>query len=331
MIEGSDKIREIGGKVSVIVPVYSVESYIRQCVESLCAQTYQDIEFVFINDGSPDRSMDILEEVLACNPGVRAKSVIINQENKGLPQARMTGLRAASGDWIIHVDSDDWVEPDYVESLLRAALDEDADVAYCDFMKEYDGRKPAKLDEEDDLTTNDGAGALKAMHNSDIRAYMWNKLVRRELYDLDSMIVPVCGYHEDIVFQTQILYHARKCVHVHKALYHYRRQRKGALTTANLIKSRRQSARNMFYLFDALPAKGSPREVCGIDLLLRGGWYSAIIMDWKLLASYPEAVQTIIDADYKHDYRVTIGKQVYTKAVCRLIRLFAKKYQKSKE
>ena len=318
-------MKEIGGKVSVIVPVYSVEKYIRDCVESLCAQTYGDIELVFVNDGSPDRSMEILEEVLASHPETKGKSVIINQKNQGLPAARMAGLRAATGDWIIHVDSDDWVEPDYIETLLEAAQREDADVSYCDFMKEYDGNKKAKLDEEEDFLPNDGAGALKAMHNSDIRAYMWNKLVRRSLYDLDSLIVPIFGYHEDIVFQTQVLYHARKCVHVHKALYHYRRQRKGALTSAGLIRSRRMSAMNMLYLFDALPPKDSPREVCGIDLLLRGGWYCAIILDWKLLASHPEAVQTLIDAEYKRNYRVPIAKQVYTKAVCRLIRLFSKK------
>ncbi len=311
-------------KVSVIVPIYSVEKYIRRCAESLCSQTYHDIEFIFVNDGSPDGSMPILQEVLEAHPEIKARSKIINQANKGLPQARITGIAAATGDWIIHVDSDDWVEPDYVESLVEMAVQEKADMVYCDFLKEYDSGKKAKLEREKDFSPNDGAGALKALHNSEIRAYMWNKLIHRSLYDATTLIAPVCGYHEDIVFQTQLLFRVKKCVHLERPLYHYRRMRKGALTSANIIKSRKQSALNMLSLYDALPEKDSPKEVCGIDLLWRGGWYCAIIFDWKMLAAHPDAVDALIKADYRHGYRVPVGKQAYTKLVCRIIRLFSK-------
>ena len=141
-------------KVSVIVPIYGVESFIRQCVESLCAQDYDNYELVFVDDGSKDRSMDILSEVLEAHPDVKGKSLIIRQENAGLPKARMTGLRAATGDYVIHVDSDDWVEPDYLSQLVRMAVEEEADVVYCDYFKEYDG-KPAKVEVEKDFTPVD--------------------------------------------------------------------------------------------------------------------------------------------------------------------------------
>ena len=121
---------------------------------------------------------------------------------------------------------------------------------------------------------------------------------------------------------------SNKCVHVHQALYHYRKFRKGALTSVGLIKARRQSAANMLSLYDALPEKDSPKEVVGIDLLWRGGWYCAIIMAWKMLSSHKEAVEALLAADYKRDYRVSLGKQAYTKLICRLIHLTQKRRSK---
>lgn len=305
-------------KVSIIVPIYGVEQYIRCCADSLFRQTYENIEFIFVDDGSPDHSIDILKQVLEEFPSRKDQVKILHEPNKGLPQARMTGLREASGEWIIHVDSDDWVEPDYISLLLETALRENADVAYCDFIKEKDNGTSLGIEAE--FSPSDGKRALKAMHNSDIRAYMWNKLIHRSLYYLDSMLVPMYGFHEDIVFQTQILYGARKCVHVAKPLYHYRRFRKGALTSLSLLKSRKQSTINMLNLYDYLPAKGSAKEVCGIDIALRGGWYSAIIFKWGLLASHPDVVDTLADMKLLKNYRMPLYKQYYAKVVCQILR-----------
>lgn len=312
-----------GPKISVIVPVYSVERYIRQCVESLCAQDYDNMELVFVDDGSPDKSVDILMEVLEAHPEVRGKSLIIRQKNSGLPKARMTGLRAATGDFIIHVDSDDWVEPDYLSQLARKAVEEDADLVYCDFFKEYEG-KSSWVDRERDFYPADGLGAAKAVNNGVIRAYMWNKLVRRDLYDLDNMIVPIRGYHEDIVFQTQIVYKATKCVHLRKPLYHYRRRRSGSLTRVSLIKSRHHSAENMLHLYENLPKDREPVTSCGIYILLRAGWYCCITLWFKALAAHPDVVDILAGMDYVHGCRVPIAKQAYTKFCCKLIKLFSK-------
>ena len=311
-------------KVSVIVPIYGVESFIRQCVESLCAQDYDYYELVFVDDGSKDRSMDILFEVLEAHPDVKGKSLIIRQENAGLPKARMTGLRAATGDYVIHVDSDDWVEPDYLSQLARMAVEEEADVVYCDYFKEYDG-KPAKVEVEKDFTPVDGPSAVKAVNNGVIRAYMWNKLIRRELYDLDNMIVPIRGYHEDIVFQTQILCPAAKCVHLRKPLYHYRRRRSGSLTRASLVNSRHYSAENMLYLYERLPKDREPVTSSGIYILLRAGWYCCVTLWFKKLAEHPDVVDILADMEYVRGCRVPVAKQAYTKLCCKLIRLLSRK------
>lgn len=308
-------------KVSVIVPVYNVEPFIRQCAESLFSQTWQDIQYIFVDDGSPDRSVSILEEVLESFPERKSQVTILHQDNAGLPQARMTGLRKAVGDYIIHVDSDDWVEPDYVEALASEALKTGADMVYCDFYKEY-GNKPAKLCREGELSPPDGKTALSAMHNSIIKAYMWNKLERRSMYDLDKLFVPVRGYHEDIVFQSQTLFNARTCVHVRKPLYHYRRRRSGALTGGKVIRNRRASALNMLEMYKALPKDSGPLTVCASDVLMRAGWYCCATLDFKMLASCPEAVKFLAEKkDIPHN-RVTLGKQRYTKLCCILMRLF---------
>jgi len=309
--------------VSIIVPIYGVEQFIRKCAESLFSQTWTEIQYIFVDDGSPDRSAEILEEVLEAFPERKSQTAIIHQKNQGLPVVRKVGMGMATGEYIIQVDSDDWVEPDYISSLVEKAVDEDADVVYCDFFKEYEGRHP-KIEREKDFFPSDGVMAVKAMHNSIIRAYMWNKLVKRDLINTEGLILPLYGYHEDIVFNTQILYNARKCVHLKRPLYHYRRRRSGSMTRAFIVKTRKHSALNMLHLYDSLPKDKGPVTTCGIDILLRAGWYSCIIMDFKLLSAYPEAVKILSEMKYVHNCRVPITKQVYTKMCCKILRLLWK-------
>ena len=124
--------------VSVIVPIYGVEAYIGQCARSVLGQTYSRLECIFVNDGTPDRSMEILSEVVKEYPG--RNIVIVNKENDGLPHARWSGLEVSTGEYIMHVDADDWLEPDAAERLVDEALRTQADLVYCDFWKEYGHR-----------------------------------------------------------------------------------------------------------------------------------------------------------------------------------------------
>ncbi len=310
-------------KISILVPIYKVERYIRQCAESLFSQTWRNLEYIFMDDGSPDASVQVLQEVLERFPDRKEQVRILQQPNKGLPQARMTALRAATGDFIIHVDSDDWVEKDYIRLLAEKALETGADVVYCDYFMEYEDR-PTKIRREADLDPETGAAALKAMHNSKILGYMWNKLVKRSLYHLDTMIVPAYGFHEDMVFQTQILVHARKCVHLPEALYHYRHTRKGALTRSSLMTSRLHSAKNMLHLYDSLPKDTGPLPVCGIDMLMRAGWYLCITLRFRELGRHPDAVKILAEKPTIRDCRIPAFKQHYTKFCCKVLRLLKK-------
>nr|MCR4565954.1 glycosyltransferase family 2 protein [Bacteroidales bacterium] len=139
MIESSVKV-----KVSVVIPFYNVEAYIGRCAECLMKQTYPWIEYIFVNDGSPDASEQVLKGVLSRFPHREVR--IVKKENGGLPQARLTGLKEATGEYVLHVDSDDWMEENMVEKLLDAALQADADVAYCGFFCEKDHSSYARVD-----------------------------------------------------------------------------------------------------------------------------------------------------------------------------------------
>lgn len=132
-------------KLSVIVPVYNAELTIRKCVDSLLAQTISDFEVVLVDDGSPDRCGSICDEYAQQDPRVK----VIHQQNGGVSVARQTGIDNAIGEYTIHVDSDDWVEPTELEELYKKAKEDDADMVICDFYENddiYHKQEPSSLD-----------------------------------------------------------------------------------------------------------------------------------------------------------------------------------------
>ena len=232
--------------VSVIVPMYGVENYIARCAESLFAQTYPSIEFIFVDDGCKDRSVDVLRGILGKQePALQARVRIISKENGGLPHARKTGLDAATGEYVLHVDSDDWLETTAVEKLVQKAVETEADIVVYDFWKEYPNR--SKLDSERDSSAADPDLFRHRLYTYKSYGYVWNKFCRRSLYD--GVFVPKYAMHEDIVFSTQILYKARKVVHLKEGLYHYDRTVSASATRAPQIVRRVNSARNLLDLY----------------------------------------------------------------------------------
>ena len=207
--------------VSVIVPVYGVEAYIGQCARSILGQTYPQLECIFVNDGTPDRSMEILSEVVKEFP--ERNVVVVNKENGGLPHARWSGLEVATGEYIMHVDSDDWLEPDAASRLVEEALRTDADLVYCDFWKEYGSRH--KLDHERTYTVRDKALWMRRLYNNGAYGYVWCKFARKSLYQ--DMFVPRFNMHEDIVFSTQLIWRASRIAQLSVPLIHYRRTEEG--------------------------------------------------------------------------------------------------------
>lgn len=213
-------------KISVVIPVYKVEKYIGRCVRSLMEQTFRDIEFLFVDDASPDRSMDIVREIVSSyNRDVR---FLKHAANKGLPSARNTGLGAATGDFIYHCDSDDWLEPAMLEKLSGAAVANDADFVYCDFYLSFAGS-------ERYMPTPDYGSSIEALEKGFLAGQMkynvWNKLVKRSLYLDNGICSPEehCKGGEDLMM-VKVLRMSKKCVRVPEALYHYNRANENAIT-----------------------------------------------------------------------------------------------------
>lgn len=213
-------------KVSVVIPVYKVEKYIGRCTRSLMEQTYQDVEFLFVDDASPDRSMEIVREITSSYR--RDVHFLQHTENKGLPSARNTGLRAASGEFLYHCDSDDWLEPTMLEKMVKAAVTHDADFVYCDFYLSFAG-------DERYMTTPDYGSSMEALEKGFLAGQMkynvWNKLVRRHLYIDNRICSPEehCKGGEDLMM-VKVLRMSQKCARVPEALYHYNRANENAIT-----------------------------------------------------------------------------------------------------
>ena len=167
-------------KVSVIVPVYGVEKFITHCADSLMAQTmHEGVEYIFVDDASQDASMERLKSVLSKYPA-RANQVkiLVHERNMGLPAARNTGLTQARGEYVFHCDSDDFGEPEMLETLYGKAKEEDADIVWCDWFLTFGSTERYMAQPE----CGSPEEALKAMLGGAMKFNVWNKLVRKSLY-----------------------------------------------------------------------------------------------------------------------------------------------------
>ncbi len=203
-------------KVSVIIPVYGVEKYIERCARSLFEQTLEDIEFIFVNDCTKDRSIEILERVLERYPSRRQCVKIIHHDiNKGLPFARKTGINNASGEYIAHCDSDDWVDTQMYQLLYENAQSEDADLVVCDYYRANDTYKEQK---KGLLSTEKRAFLLDLMSHR-FAWGVWNRLTKKSLYD--KVVFPENNQAEDMALMTQIAFFVNKISYIDQPLYYY--------------------------------------------------------------------------------------------------------------
>lgn len=209
--------------ISVIIPIYGVEKYIERCARSILGQTYGDVEYIFVNDCTKDNSMQILNNVIKEYP--QSNTIIVNKENnEGLPQARRTGLLASHGDYIIHFDSDDWVEEACLLEMFKVAQKNDADVVIADYFENYSDKEVRISCRHFDNPKIGIDMLLRAQHHSGV----WNKLVKRELYD--GVIFPQSNMHEDLVTMIQIFANAKKICFINSAFYHYNQTNMSSMT-----------------------------------------------------------------------------------------------------
>lgn len=204
--------------VSVIIPVYNVGKFIERCVRSLMEQTMDNVEYIFVDDASPDNSIQILQKVLADYPNRRDNvRILTHAENKGLPAARNTGLAVAQGKYIFHCDSDDFVEPDMLEQLYGKAIECDADIVWCDWYLTFENSERYMTQPAYDTPLE----ALKAMLSGVMKYNVWNKLVRRSIYVENKIEFPAgYGMGEDMTIMLLFAY-AERISYLPHAFYHY--------------------------------------------------------------------------------------------------------------
>ncbi|MBQ6912238.1 MAG: glycosyltransferase family 2 protein [Bacteroidales bacterium] len=294
--------------ISVVVPIYGVEAYIGECARSLLAQPSDNVEFIFVNDGTRDRSMEVLSQVLDACPGRAVK--IINQANAGLPQARMAGIRAAEGEYIMHLDADDWLEAGALERLCTEARTTGADLIYYDFWKEYGTR--SKLDRERDFTPAGKTGWMRRLYRDGAYGYVWCKMARKSLYE--GIFVPRHTMHEDVVFSTQLIFRAASFVHLRQPLVHYRRNNPSASTRVARKIRRGQMARNYLDLYEHYrdSLAGSPVEPVLNDLLLRAA-YVGFSLDRDLFRERPYLKEMARHLPLMPFHRVLLAEQLILK------------------
>lgn len=213
-------------KISVIVPIYGVETYIERCVRALMEQTLDDIELIFVDDCSPDRSVEILLDVIKDYPQ-RAHQINIlrHDRNMGVAAARTTGMKAMTGEYMSHCDPDDIPDPDMYSRMFASAKALDADIVTCTYLDEPNGRLAG--------ATFSGTG-MEALRTGNFTYGLWDKIIRSSIIQ-DNSIYPFEGinYNEDLNVIVRALCHSGRVTAIPRPLYHHTVGRDGSICSGD--------------------------------------------------------------------------------------------------
>lgn len=250
--------------VSICVPIYGVEKYIERCAVSLFEQTYENIEYIFVNDCTKDSSMKLLHDVIKCYPQRQPKIRIISHEqNRGLAVARNTAVEAAHGLFLLHVDSDDWLEINAVESCVNVQKENDADIVSVNAKAIWNNR--VELYNTPSITNP--KDLLRAILSRKAIWNIWGRLIRKSLY-VNNKIFNVEGLNvsEDLQILPQLLFFSSKIAVCTKPLYNYECRNQSSYTFTYNIKSDLQNQETAVILRDFIQ-KNDSELLSYIDVL----------------------------------------------------------------
>lgn len=203
--------------ISIIIPVYKVEAYLKNCIESVIGQTYKNLEIILVDDGSPDNCSKICDEYASIDNRIK----VIHKENGGLSSARNAGLDIATGDYLSFIDSDDFVSKEFIEKLHSLCVNNDTEISICDYMQFQD--EVELKDVEVKIDTYSPHGIQKNMYSNDYAkmVVVWNKLYKKSLYE--NLRFPIGKINEDEFTTYKVFYNTKKNVVVtNEPLYFYR-------------------------------------------------------------------------------------------------------------
>ena len=218
--------------VSIVVPIYNAENYLRRCVDSILNQEYTDFELLLVNDGSTDASGDICEEYGDRDPRV----IVIQKENTGVSDSRNRALDRARGKYLQFLDSDDWITPDATRLFVRAAEEYGCDMVISDFYRVVGERLSTKgdIEEEGVLTREEFAAHMMENPADFYYGVLWNKLYRRDIVEEHNLRMDTdINWCEDFMFNLEYIRYAKVFYALHAPIYYYVK-RKGSLASQGI-------------------------------------------------------------------------------------------------
>lgn len=286
--------------ISIIIPIYKVEKYIHQCIESVINQTYKNLEIILVDDGSPDNCPQICDSFAEKDNRIK----VIHKENSGLVSARQAGLKAAAGDYVGFVDGDDWIEPDMYEKIALAIDETNADGAICEFFYSYvdkETKSDYALDQRfysrEDIENKIFPTMLfkQPYYSFGIFPNCWTKVFKKEilrnnLYNVDKRI----RLGEDISFTYPCIMDCSSICYVDNALYHYR------INPESMTKKYDPLLPDIYFLpYKALTEKCSK---VGIDLSAQLPYYLLYLVNFLVRneainnnSNYKKSVNRVVD------------------------------------
>lgn len=213
-------------KLTVIVPIYKAECYIERCCKSLFEQTLDHIEYIFVDDCSPDNSVEIIRNIAKCYPERESSiKILTHTVNRGVSFSRQQGLEVATGEFVIHCDSDDWVEREMYKVMYETAVREDADVVCCGYTVDYSDGKVQSV-----RYSNVGEMKEISFNIAPLTGSVWNKLVRRSILVYADVSFPQdINWGEDFCVAIAGLILSKKTICIEQCFYHYW-QNSGSIT-----------------------------------------------------------------------------------------------------
>ena len=266
---------KLNKKISIIIPVYNTEQYFERCINSVLAQTYRELEVIVVDDGSPGNINEMMQAICAKDPRVR---LVRHEKNRGLFRARVTGMAAATGDYVAFLDSDDYISCDFYRSLLCRAEQVGADIVIGKTVWEENGEKFVYNlhDSCFHFDVLEGDAIRQAYFSQEAACYswhtVWNKLYSKQLIDRCYGVFDNIREHiimtEDICFSSVLFYEARRLARVTEDAYFYCANETASTSTAKItMKKFLKNMADMTQVFDAvdrfLSEKGADPELCG--------------------------------------------------------------------
>lgn len=294
-------------KVSVIICFYNAENTIERCVHSLFQQTLDDIEYIFVNDCSTDDSVCRLNALLDIYPNRKNQTKLFSlDKNKGQAVARRKGIAEATGQYVIHCDSDDWVHIDMYKQLYDKAITDSSDLVWCDYS--YVNDENQNIIHKQFSTTNK-IDFIKSELLGKVHGALWNKLVRREIVQNETVQVPLTSLGEDLLLTIQYVHLSKKISYYDKSLYYYY-QNPNSTTSATqnvaLLKNRSKDSEINFRLLERILeekkiARQLSSEIQYAKFVRKQALLSLVKVERKYdewQAKYPEISYSILVSPY---------------------------------